>query len=50
MSDSKNYNVILPILGLAWCAVVMGAYYVSNTGYYAEKVGVFSKFLLGALN
>lgn len=49
MSKSEFYKVIFPTLGLIWCAAVMAAYYVSNVGYYEQKISVFTKFLLGAL-
>ncbi|MBT4933404.1 MAG: hypothetical protein HOL66_01470 [Rhodospirillaceae bacterium] len=49
MSKSENYKALFPALGVAWCAVVMATYYVSNVGYYEEKVGVFAKFLFEAL-
>ena len=38
------------LLALAWCVVVTGAYYVANTAYYEEKLGVFGRYLLGFLS
>ncbi len=49
MLNLKNYKAVFPALGVAWCAMVMAAYYVSNAGYYEEKIGVFAKYLFGAL-
>ena len=32
---------------IAWVAVTLAAYYWFNLPYYVQKIGVFSRFLIG---
>lgn len=43
----KERSRLLGIVGVAWGAVTLGAYYWASSSYYVEKLGVFGRFLFG---
>jgi len=43
------YPLVPGAIGLAWVALVLGAHHVYSRGYYAEKLGVFGRFILSRL-
>jgi hypothetical protein len=47
--SKKPFKDLHPAFGLAWCVVVLGAYYVFNAPYYVYKISIFGDFLLGML-
>ena len=41
---------VVAALGIAWITAVLGAYYYYNAGYYVEKIGTFSAFVIRLLS
>lgn len=39
-------SMLAPAAALAWCVVVVAAYYAFNYAYYREKITVFARFLI----
>jgi len=49
MKPAKPLGKIHPEIGLAWCVVVLVAYYAFTAPYYVYKISVFGAFLLGLI-
>ncbi len=43
-------GAVVAALGVVWIAAVLGAYYTYNAGYYVEKIGTFSTFVIRQLS